>query len=184
MARVLFLFLDGVGIGPPDPEVNPFFRAVLPTLTSVLGGHLPSLDEPEPAGSFGRAFPLDACLGVKGIPQSGTGQVALLTGRNAPRAFGRHFRSLATGWPGAQPLERENFLSWAAEGGASVVFANAYPKGYPGTRDSKRVSALPLAAQAAGVLNRDHRALANSRAIASEIVNDGWIHHLGHHRPW
>ena len=181
MARVLFLFLDGVGIGPPDPEVNPFFRAVLPTLTSVLGGHLPSLDEPEPAGSFGRAFPLDACLGVKGIPQSGTGQVALLTGRNAPRAFGRHFGP----WPLVRlrsTLERENFLSRAAAAGASVVFANAYPKGYPGTRDSKRVSALPLAARAAGILNRDHRALANSRAIASEIVNDGWIHHLGHHR--
>ncbi len=179
MARLLFLFLDGVGIGPSDPEVNPFFVAALPTLSRALGGRLPSLDVPDPEGALGRAFPLDACLGVDGTPQSGTGQIALLTGLNAPRLFGRHFGP----WPPVRlrsRLERENVFSVAGEAGARVIFANAYPRGYPGARDSKRVSALPLAAKAAGLLDRDHDALSEGRAVASEIVNDGWIHHLGH----
>ena len=35
MTRVLFLFLDGVGIGPADPDVNPFLRARLPVLSEA-----------------------------------------------------------------------------------------------------------------------------------------------------
>ena len=42
--RALFLFLDGVGIGPDEPDVNPFLRARLPVLQGLLGG-LPVLDE-------------------------------------------------------------------------------------------------------------------------------------------
>ena len=46
VGRVLVVFLDGVGIGPPDPDVNPFLRANLPTLSAALGGSLPTLDMP------------------------------------------------------------------------------------------------------------------------------------------
>jgi 2,3-bisphosphoglycerate-independent phosphoglycerate mutase len=178
VARVLFLFLDGVGIGPADPDVNPFFRARLPTLRSALDGRLPSLDEPRLTGPRAIAFPLDACLGVPGTPQSGTGQIALLTGHNAPHLFGRHFGP----WPPVRLralLERDNLLSKAGASGARVIFANAYPSGYPKGRASRRIAAIPLAARAAGVLDRDHVALAAGRAVASEIVNDRWIEHLG-----
>ncbi len=179
MARVVFLFLDGVGIGIPDATVNPFFRAHLPTLSDALDGNLPSLDTPTTRGPGGRAFPLDACLGIEGIPQSGTGQIALLTGHNAPQLFGRHFGP----WPPVRLrplLEKDSFLSLAVDRGLQVAFANAYPRGFPGRRDTKRVAAMPLAAKAAGLLDRDHLALSSGEAVASEIVNDGWIHHLGH----
>ena len=181
MGRVLFVFLDGIGIGPHDPQVNPFFSAALPTLRRVLQGQLPSLEGPSPRGISAKAFPVDACLGVEGIPQSGTGQIALLTGRNAPKEFGRHFGP----WPPVRlraGLARENFLVRAAARGARVAFANAYPRDYPGERHSRRVAALPLAAYAAGVLDRDHEALEEGKAVASEIVNDAWIEHLGHLR--
>ena len=89
--RILVLFLDGVGIGPDDPDRNPFLQAKLPAFRGLWGGRVPTLSDPAPAGSRGVAFPMDATLGVEGLPQSGTGQVALLTGRNAPRIFGRHF---------------------------------------------------------------------------------------------
>ena len=177
MGRVLFIFLDGVGIGAPDPEVNPFFQAKLPTLTGALSGELPSLSRPDPRGSWGKAFPLDACLGVAGTPQSGTGQVALLTGLNAPRVFGRHFGP----WPPVRlqaALREESFLARARKAGVDVAFANAYPRGYPGGRDSKRIAAIPLAALAAGLLTRDHTALAEGCAVASEIVNDRWTRRL------
>lgn len=182
MSGVLVVFLDGVGIGPPDPSVNPFLTARLPTLSGALGGRLPTLDEPRIDSRSGRAFPLDACLGVPGTPQSGTGQVALLTGRNAPKLFGRHFGP----WPPVRlrPLLGEkNFLSRARGEGATVRFANAYPDGYPGARSSRRVAAVPLSALAAGVLDRNQASLAAGEAVASEIVNDGWIRHFSANIP-
>ncbi len=40
--------------------------------------------------------PIDACLGVPGLPQSATGQASLFTGLNAAQAMGRHVE----GFPG------------------------------------------------------------------------------------
>lgn len=176
--RTLLLFLDGVGIGEANPDTNPFFRGRLPVLRGLLGGELPHLAVPALAGPGARTFPLDARLGVEGTPQSGTGQIALLTGRNAPEIHGRHFGP----WPPVKLrplLEAENLLTRTLEGGAQALFANAYPRGYPAGLSSRRVAAPPLAALGAGLLHRHHEALARGEAIASEIVNDGWRRHLG-----
>ncbi len=177
--RVLFVFLDGVGIGEADPERNPFMRAVLPTLLNVLGGSLPTLTSPMVDGPSARAFPLDATLGMEGTPQSGTGQAALLTGHNAARMFGRHFGP----WTPVKlrPLvEEESVLRRARDAGLRVAFANAYPRGWPGARGGLRVAGPPLAARGAGVLDRHEEALGKGLAVSSEIVNDGWREHLGH----
>ena len=85
MRRVLFIFLDGVGIGASDRDRNPFLRAQLPTLRELTGGRLPTLDEPVVRHEGGGAFPLAATLDVEGTPQSGTGQVAILTGATSVR---------------------------------------------------------------------------------------------------
>lgn len=179
-AHILVLFLDGVGIGPANPEVNPFLQARIPHLRELLDGRPPSLDTLENPSPSARArlLALDACLGIEGLPQSGTGQIALLTGHNAPRLLGRHFGP----WPPVRLrtlLSEENLLVRARDLGSSVTFANAYPAGYPEGRNRRLVAAPPLAAQAAGRLNLDHRALARGRAVASEIVNSGWRTHLG-----
>lgn len=177
--HVLFLFLDGVGIGLPDPDTNPFLRADLPSLRGLLGGALPTLDAPETGGSGGVAFPLDAVLGVNGLPQSGTGQTALLTGANAPRSFGRHFGP----WTPVRlrpVLEGENLLRRAREAGHEVIFANAYPEDFATRAGSRRVAPVVLAAATEGLLERGAEALADGRAVASEIVNDGWREQLGH----
>ena len=36
--RVLFLFLDGVGLGPDDPNTNPLAQAAMPNLSRLLNG--------------------------------------------------------------------------------------------------------------------------------------------------
>ena len=38
MTRILFIFLDGIGLGADDPETNPLARAEMPYLESLLGG--------------------------------------------------------------------------------------------------------------------------------------------------
>jgi len=182
-AGVLFVFLDGVGIGADDEERNPFVRAwaraVVPTLQMLVGGTPPTLDASHVHGPRGRAFPLDATLGVDGTPQSGTGQAALLTGVNAAKEYGRHFGP----WTPVKlrPLVEEQSVLRVAQGdGHRVAFANAYPRGWPGSRGSRRVAGPPLAARGAGLLDRHEEALGRGDAVSSEIVNDGWQRHLGH----
>lgn len=179
--RVLLVFLDGVGIGEDDPDVNPFVRgrALVPTLLTVMGGSLPTLDAPHTSDGQGCAFPLDALLDMEGTPQSGTGQAALLTGESAAEIFGRHFGP----WTPVvlRPVvEDHSVLKRAQDSGREVVFANSYPRGWPGPRGGLRIAGPPLAARGAGLLNRHEEALGEGRAVSSEIVNDGWRKHLGH----
>ena len=179
MRRALLVFLDGVGIGPGDPERNPFFRASLPVLRDLLKGELPSLEALKTAALPDRLLPLDANLEVEGIPQSGTGQTTLLTGTNAARLFGRHFGP----WTPVRlrPLLAErNLLSRTLEAGRPAAFANAYPEGWPGSRAARFPAAPPLAARAAGLLVRHADALARGDAVASGISNRGWREGLGH----
>ena len=176
--RVLLIFLDGVGIGPDDPARNPFLRAKLPTLRSLVGG-VPTLENRTPRSDTAAVLPLDATLGVQGRPQSGTGQTALLTGLNAARIFGRHFGP----WTPVRlrPLLAEaNLLRKVREHGLRVAFANAYPKGYPKGVKTRRVAAPPLAALSANALNRHAVHLRDGSAVASDILNGRWKRHFGH----
>jgi len=91
---VLLLFLDGVGLGEWDPAWNPFVGARTPTLHRLLGQPLAGHDRLELDGAL--LIPTDATLGVPGLPQSATGQTALLTGLNAPALVGRHVTAYPT----------------------------------------------------------------------------------------
>ncbi len=123
-------------------------------------------------------MPLDATLGVEGLPQSGTGQTTLLTGMNAAREFGRHFGPWVP--VSLRPaLSERNVLSRCAAEGRSACFANAYPRGWAAARSDRRPAAPPLAALGAGLLTRNEVALQNGSAVASEITNDGWKVGLG-----
>jgi hypothetical protein len=116
---VIFLFVDGVGAGPPDPASNPLARGEF--LLSRFGD---GTGAPLPRG--GRAALADACLGVPGRPQSATGQSAILSGENAPAAIGQHL----LGFPNARLrgwLEPRSMFRDLAAAGRTATFANAYP---------------------------------------------------------
>ena len=112
----LVLFFDGIGIGTADPGVNPF-AAIAARRFAPLAGR------PADAGASFR--PLDATLGVPGLPQSATGQTTILTGINAARVAGRHIQGI----PGpilAGILERESLFLKLVLSGRRPTFANAY----------------------------------------------------------
>jgi len=187
-SRVLLVFLDGVGIGAADPGRNPFARARLPVLRRLLGGRLPLADDLDAGGRIESAETIlvaaDATLGVGGVPQSGTGQTSLLTGRNAAAEYGRHFGPwVPTGLRAL--LAAENLLSRAVAAGARAAFANAYPLASidADPRIFRRPAAPPLAARAAGVLVRDLAELARGEAVASSITNERWRERLGDELP-
>lgn len=182
---VLFVFVDGVGLGEDDPAVNPFLKARLPTLDALLDGRRPTAAAAPIHTAEASVVGLDARLGVDGLPQSGTGQAALLTGENAPRLFGRHYGPWTP--TALRPLVAErSILARAVAAGVRVAFANAYPEevfeaddvAAPRGRSPLRAGP-PLAARAAGLLTRHTDALARGDAVASEITNDGWREHLG-----
>jgi len=185
--RALFIFVDGVGLGPSDPEINPFASARLLVLTELLGRRRPLASTAPlhtPAASL---VGLDARLGVPGQPQSGTGQAALLTGLNAPKIFGRHYGPWTPTVLRAAVAER-SILARAVRAGRRVAFANAYPEEVLEPVQGRGRSARfrtplragpPLAALGAGVLTRHTAELARGEAVASEITNDGWREHLG-----
>ncbi|HUE97200.1 MAG TPA: alkaline phosphatase family protein [Longimicrobiaceae bacterium] len=180
--RALFIFLDGVGVGSADPTRNPLAAARMPALRSLLDGRGPFGGElgSEPvlaSGSAARA--IDATFGIAGLPQSGTGQTALLTGRNAPAVIGRHFGPWVP-TPLRDLLAAENVFRRFLSQGLEVSLANAYPRAhYP--RDilpSRRPGAIPLAAIAAGVLTRDEASLRDGDALVSSITTDSWRRHI------
>jgi 2,3-bisphosphoglycerate-independent phosphoglycerate mutase len=178
--RVLLLFIDGIGLGDADPAINPFAAAELPTVASVLDGRSVTRDAAPYHGRDASLVALDATLGVAGLPQSGTGQTALFTGKNAAQMFGRHFGPWV---PTAlrEVLANENVLARAAKAGRRVAFANAYPEELfttPGGRRNPLRAGPPIAAIGAGVMNRHTDALMRGDAVASEIINDGWRKHL------
>jgi 2,3-bisphosphoglycerate-independent phosphoglycerate mutase len=187
-SRALLVFLDGVGIGPGDPERNPFAAAHLPVLRRLLGGRLPVTEALDAAGRIETAEALlvaaDATLGVAGAPQSGTGQTTLLTGVNAAAEYGRHFGPWVP--TGLRPLlAAEHLLVRTVAAGGRAAFANAYPVASieADPRIFRRPAAPPLAARAAGVLVRDLPELARGEAVASSITNERWRERLGDTLP-
>ncbi len=127
MTRIVVVFLDGVGLGEHDSAVNPLVAARLPVMAGLLDG------APLVAGTgridTGKASmaPTDASLGVRGRPQSATGQTALLTGLNAPQLLGEHYGPR----PNAQlreMLQGETLFTRALAAGRRVAFVNAYPQ--------------------------------------------------------
>lgn len=185
MARALLVFVDGVGLGGDDAEVNPIAAADLPTISRLLAGARPVRVSGPLSCAEATLVPLDANLGVPGLPQSGTGQTTLLTGRNAALRLGRHMGPWVPTALRAE-LMRTSVLRLAKEAGRSAAFANAYPEeliraldatGMPRGATPLRAGP-PLAALGAELLDRHTAELSRGDAIASEITNDGWIERL------
>ena len=176
----LFIFLDGVGLGANDPATNPFARLELPHLHGLLGGRRLLADSAPYHGERASLIPLDACLGVSGLPQSATGQTTLLTGVNIPAALGKHYGPKPNP-PIAAFLKNGNLFRTLKERGLRAGFLNAYPPRYfEAVRSGLRLySAIPLAASEAGLPLFTSEELNAGKALAADFTARGWHEHLG-----
>jgi 2,3-bisphosphoglycerate-independent phosphoglycerate mutase len=173
--RVLIIFLDGVGLGPNDPESNPFAHARMPVIRELLGGRPLTLDNGGAQTSQASLVPLDATLGVAGLPQSGTGQTTLLTGVNAARHIGTHLGPYPNG-PLRELLAAGNIFQAVVADGGTAALANAYPDRYLSRveRGKGRTSAIGRAAREAGLLLRGYAELRRGLAVSGLLTHEHW----------
>lgn len=165
--KILFVFIDGLGLGSDDPAINPLAdRSCFPTLGKML-------DE---------SIPLDAQLGVPGLPQSATGQAALLTGLNAPELMGRHIEGFPP--PRLKELVREhNLFSKLVAAGKKCTFANAYWLDDVAHIPPRRESVTTVSTLAAlGGLSRRNGMKAGVRGKPELLANRAVCHDLT--REW
>lgn len=165
--KLLFVFLDGVGLG--DADANPFAAAETPFLKELLGGPL-TRALPQQISSTLVVRHLDACLGLPGLPQSATGQTTLLTGKNGAAAMGRHYGP----WPGPtlKKLLAQGTLFSEAHGRA--LLANAYPPGYFDAlaKGRQRVNVPVCAARQAGLALLGVQDYQRGEAVSADLTGD------------
>lgn len=178
--HILFLFLDGVGLGPDDPTINPLARAAMPNLSRLLDGQRLVAGSTPLVTPRATVVSLDACLGVPGMPQSGSGQAALLTGLNVPALIGGHYGP----WPSqaiVNLLHNGNIFGAVHRQGKTAAFLNAYPPSYFAAIESRRrlYSSIPQGVVSAGVPLRTVEDLRAGHALAADFTARGWHERLG-----
>jgi 2,3-bisphosphoglycerate-independent phosphoglycerate mutase len=178
--RVLFIFLDGVGLGPADSRTNPFVTARMPHLRQLAGGQRLVAGVAPLHTQLASVVALDACLGVPGMPQSASGQAALLTGINVPAQIGQHYGP----WPNqaiVNLLHNGNLFRAVRSAGKEAALIGAYPPSYFAAIQSGRrlYSVIPLAAVAAGLPLLTAEDLHAGRALAADLTGEGWRERLG-----
>jgi hypothetical protein len=184
LMKFLFLFIDGVGLGPGDPETNPFARADMPNLLALLEGRrlvLESLggNEKPLVTEFTTLVSIDCLMGVKGLPQSASGQATILTGRNVPEIIGYHY--------GPKPnqdiknlLTENTIFKTLHSRGFEAALLNAYPQSYFERINSGRnlPGTIALAVQLAGIPLKTTADIKIGNALSADFTGKGWSNYL------
>lgn len=182
MKYVHIFFMDGVGLGGPDPAVNPFVTADLPILTQLLDRDDWYLQGNGVIFSQRASLvPTDANLGVQGRPQSATGQATILTGRNVPQLVGEHYGPKPNAKVSSEIKQGTLFQEVVAAGGSAALLT-PYPQGYFDAVDSgKRLySAVPLSVVSAGLPLFGEQELRQGQAVSPDFTGQGWRDFLGY----
>ena len=154
--KVLFLFIDGVGVREPAAD-NPVNPEVCPCLCRLIERN---------------SKPIDACLGVEGLPQSATGQATMFTGVNCSAAMGKH----CEGFPGPtlrELIEKSNIFLQLLQRGKTVRFADAYLVDDPlelSARRFKSVTTVMSLTAPETIANAD--ALAADEALMQDLTRE------------
>jgi 2,3-bisphosphoglycerate-independent phosphoglycerate mutase len=131
--KLIFIFLDGIGLGKAV-ESNPLTRARMPTMFDLIGEKLTETTNVVERNVLVKG--IDACLGVKGVPQSATGQTSLFTGFNAQATLGYHLMA----YPNSELISlinKRSIFKYAKERHIKSTFANSYTDGFFDSLDER-----------------------------------------------
>lgn len=175
---IYFIFVDGLGLGECESS-NPlsldrwaFFNEI--TNQQRLLNSIP------PILSTSKVFkPVDATLGIQGLPQSGTGQVSLFTGVNAALEIGKHYGP----YPHSQTkpiLKEQSLLNKLSVLGLKFFFMNAYPPIFFKMSEQRdRWSTTTLMCRYMDYPLNTVEEVVNQDAITAEITQEVWKERLG-----
>ncbi|EGD47851.1 metalloenzyme domain protein [Ruminiclostridium papyrosolvens DSM 2782] len=154
--KVIFIFLDGVGIGEKDRKANPVYATQKQVLARLIDN---------------ARFQADASMGVEGLPQSATGQTAIFTGVNAPKVLNRHLSGQPT-ISLKKVIYKSNIFSELVKMGYEVTSSNVYRDEYLenmlNVKDRKhRPSVTSVMSMAAGIEFR----------TVDEFINENGVYH-------
>lgn len=113
--RMIFVFIDGFGLGDEDSNANPIYAANAPNIRHILNDF--------------NVIPTDASFGIKGLPQSATGQTAIFTAVNAPQVLGRHLNGQPT-ITLKKIINKSNLFKELMNMGLKVTNSNVYREEY------------------------------------------------------
>ena len=177
--QLLMIFIDGLGLGNDNPQINPLTRATMPFIRGLCA------DQPLTKDSVGAGIaksefiinPTDVSLGVPGIPQSATGQTTFLSGVNAAAVAGRHL----SGFPSKALrtiLQQHSIFKRLNQAGRRAVFANTFTKEYfevvnHGKWRHSATTTAALAGESRIFLLED---LMQQQSIYQDITNENLLH--------
>lgn len=176
--HILFLFIDGIGLGVDDRESNPFARTSLTSFERLAGGQRWIREAAVVDGPQHVFKPIDATLDMEGLPQSGTGQASLFTGINCARVAGRHYGPYPHSKTRPVLAEKNLFRQIEAlRPGVEepAAFANAYPgRFFEYAERTDRWTVTTRCCLESSVRIRTEDDLRNGLAVPADIVGRRW----------
>lgn len=158
--KMIFIFIDGFGIGENDKTKNPVYAADTPNIDNIFG--------------TSKIFATNAGLGVPGLPQSATGQTSIFTGKNAPKVLGKH----QSGQPMAtlkKIINKNNLFIELKRKGLKITNSNVYRAEYLNkmfdNKDKRhRPSVTSVMTMSAGISFRNVEDYKNGHGIYHDIT--------------
>ncbi len=166
---IFYFFIDGIGFGEKNPDKNPFTRYANGFLSPLGGKEFPS-SSPWNQGIY---LQTDASMGIKGLPQSATGQTALWTGINAPQIVNRHISGFPT-FTLKKIISQFSIVKVFLEQGKKASFLNCYSPTYMESleKNKRYLSASTLIQLAANLPLKDLEDLRNGRGLFMDITHE------------
>ena len=175
--HILFLFVDGIGLGGRS-EDNPFFVHHLPAFERLSGGQ-PWLRDAKKVSTDTCVFrPIDARLSTDGLPQSGTGQATLFTGVNCAELVGKHYGPYP--YSKTKPVIAEQNIFKQIEqmypdDPEPTAFANAYPdKFFDYVEKTDRWTVTTRCCLESNTRVRGSADLSDGLAVPADLAGEKW----------
>ncbi len=160
MKHLILFFIDGLGLIADGPN---------PRVTQLTGHEITAPLNAAVDFDDMRMIPVDANLGVNGLPQSATGQASIFTGKNCAASIGFHLNAFPSRAL-VDVLNQDNIYMSLIKKGMKTASANLYTENYMTTRRRHSVSTHALLA--AGIQMRSSARYRDGYAVTMDITNE------------